>query len=185
MSQLGIDHSTTVDTHQESPGSSGSCWWQPSSHHQGPSQWWYSPVPEVGAAKEQTQWILEKSTILTCLWLCTTPYQRYVIISVAGYQLDPPFPFPTTTRWVDWGSDWDLGDWGQFSCNSNYKDKIVFSFKLCILEQASIQITECFLLPKCVLQVTAAFSEAAWSDFIEDAELGDCPSSSLLMRSEI
>lgn len=56
-------------------------------------------------------------------------------------------------------------------------------FPLCITEQSSIQVTEYFLLLKCVLQVTAAFSEAAWSDFIEDAELGDCPSSSLLMRS--
>lgn len=33
------------------------------------------------------------------------------------------------------------------------------------------------------LQVTGAFSDATWSDLTEDAEPGDCPSSSLLMKN--
>lgn len=37
----------------------------------------------------------------------------------------------------------------------------------------------------CDLQVTGAFSEAAWSDLTEDAELGDCPSSSLEKKPQI
>lgn len=35
------------------------------------------------------------------------------------------------------------------------------------------------------LQVTGAFSEAAWSDLAEDAELGDCPSSSLENKPQV
>lgn len=40
-------------------------------------------------------------------------------------------------------------------------------------------------LVKCDLHETGAFSEAAWSDFTEDAELGDCPSSSLLIKAQV
>lgn len=35
------------------------------------------------------------------------------------------------------------------------------------------------------LQVTGDFSEAAWSDLTDDAELGDCPSSSLVMKPQV
>lgn len=35
------------------------------------------------------------------------------------------------------------------------------------------------------LQVTGALSEAIWSDLTEDAELGDSPSSSLVMKSQV
>lgn len=40
-------------------------------------------------------------------------------------------------------------------------------------------------LLKCDLQRTGVFSGTVWSDLTEDAELGDCPSSSLLMKPQV